>query len=201
MSAGQLSAIIRKIRWPYPEHRARFLLPCREGVPATAIGEEVGSMYQIGDKVVHPMHGAGVIDSIVRRKVNGVLREYYQLRLPADSMQVMIPTDHTAEIGVRPVIAPEEAERVMSALKSIEADMSQNWNQRYRENMVRLKSGDLLEVARVVKGLMLRDDKRGLSTGERKMLHTARRILLSELVLSQNLSYHAVEQYLDESLV
>ncbi len=162
--------------------------------------KEVGIMYKVGDKIVHPMHGAGVIDSIVSRKVNGVRRDYYQLRLPADSMQVMIPTDHTDEIGVRPVMGPGEAAQVMAALCSIQVDMSQNWNRRYRENMVRLKSGDLLEVARVVKGLMLRDGERGLSTGERKMLHSARQILLSELVLAQDLSYQCASERLDEAL-
>lgn len=157
-------------------------------------------MYQIGDKIVHPMHGAGIIDSIVSRKLNGVQREYYQMRLPAGSMLVMIPTDHTEEIGVRPVMDRDEALQVMDALSSIEVDMSQNWNHRYRENMIRLKSGDLLEVARVVKGLMLRDDERGLSTGERKMLHNAKQILISELVLSQNLSYEIVEERINKAL-
>ena len=154
---------------------------------------EVGTVYRVGDKIVHPMHGAGIIDSIVSRKMNGVQREYYQMRLPAGSMLVMIPTDHTDEIGVRPVIDQEEALHVMDALGSIEVDMSQNWNHRYRENMTRIKSGDLLEVARVVKGLMRRDVDRGLSTGGRKMLHSAKQILISEIVLSQNASYEDVE--------
>ena len=157
-------------------------------------------MYRVGDKIVHPMHGAGIIDSIVSRKLNGVQREYYQMRLPSGSMLVMIPTDHTEEIGVRPVMGREEARHVMDALGTIEVDMSQNWNHRYRENMTRLKSGDLLEVARVVKGLMLRDEQRGLSTGERKMLHSAKQILISELVLSQDLSYEAVEERINRAL-
>ena len=157
-------------------------------------------MYRVGDKIVHPMHGAGIIDSIVSRKMNGVQREYYQMRLPAGSMLVMIPTDHTDEIGVRPVIDQEEALHVMDALGSIEVDMSQNWNHRYRENMTRIKSGDLLEVARVVKGLMLRDEHRGLSTGERKMLHCATQIRISELVLSQTRSYETVEERINRAL-
>ena len=146
------------------------------------------------------MHGAGVIDSIVSRKLNGVQRDYYQMRLPTGSMLVMIPTDHTDEIGVRPVMDREEAVRIMDVLSTIEVDMSQNWNHRYRENMLRLKSGDLIEVARVVKGLMLRDDERGLSTGERKMLHSAKQILISELVLSQDLSYDVVEERINRAL-
>ena len=125
-------------------------------------------MYQIGDKVVHPMHGAGVIDSIVQRKVAGKLEDYYLLKLSVGSMTVMIPTGNTQEIGVRPIVSSEEAKNLIRALENIEVDMTQNWNRRYRENMVRLKSGDLLEVARVVKGLLLREGQRGLSNGERK---------------------------------
>ena len=109
----------------------------------------------------------------------------------------MIPTGNTQEIGVRPVVSGQEAESLIDAMEGIEVDMTQNWNRRYRENMVRLKSGDLLEVARVVKGLLLREDQRGLSTGERKMLHTAKQILISELVLAQSLPYKTVEENID----
>lgn len=162
--------------------------------------KEVGSVYQVGDKIVHPMHGAGIIDSIVSRKLNGVRREYYQMRLPAGSMLVMIPTDHTEEIGVRPVMDAAAALRVMEELGSIEVEMPQNWNHRYRENMDRLKSGNLIEVARVIKGLMRREGQRGLSTVERKMLHSAKQILISELVLSQGLSYEVVEERINRAL-
>ena len=157
-------------------------------------------MYQIGDKVVHPMHGAGVIDSIVQRKVAGKLEDYYLLKLSVGSMTVMIPTGNTQEIGVRPIVSDKEAEDLISAMENIEVDMTQNWNRRYRENMVRLKSGDLLEVARVVKGLLRRDSQRGLSNGERKMLHTAKQILISELVLAQSLPYDAVESSINSLL-
>ncbi len=157
-------------------------------------------MYQIGDKVVHPMHGAGIIDSIVQRKVDGKQQDYYLLRLSGGSMMVMIPTNNTAEIGVRPVISKQEASVILRAMEHIEVEMTSNWNQRYRENMLRLKSGDLLEVARVVKGLMLREGQKGLSTGERKMLHTAKQILVSELVLAQSLPYKTVEEKIDQVL-
>ena len=157
-------------------------------------------MYQIGDKVVHPMHGAGVIDSIVQRKVAGKLEDYYLLKLSVGSMTVMIPTGNTQEIGVRPILSSEEAKSLIQALENIEVDMTQNWNRRYRENMVRLKSGDLLEVARVVKGLLLRESQRGLSNGERKMLRTAKQILISELVLAQSLPYETVEDNIDTVL-
>lgn len=150
-------------------------------------------MYQIGDKIVHPMHGAGVIDDIVSKKMNGVLRDYYNLKLPTGTMMVLIPTDHSDEIGVRPIVDAQRADEIIEILRSIEVDMTQNWNHRYRENMIRLKSGDLMEVARVVKSLMLRDNARGLSTGERKMLHSAKQILISELVLAKECSYEDME--------
>ena len=157
-------------------------------------------MFQVGDKIAHPMHGAGVIDSIVEKKINGVVRSYYVLKLPVGGMMVMIPTENCKEIGVRPVIDKAQGDRVIAAFPNIEVDMTQNWNQRYRENMLRLKSGDLLEVARVIKGLSARDAKRGLSTGERKMLHAAKQILISELVLSTSQSYEDVEHELDTAL-
>ncbi|MBS6215469.1 MAG: CarD family transcriptional regulator [Clostridiales bacterium] len=157
-------------------------------------------MFQVGDKIVHPMHGAGVIDSIVQKKVNGVLREYYILKLPLNGMLVMIPTHNSEEIGVRPIVVGEEADRVIAAIPGMDVEMDSNWNRRYRENMLRLKSGDLLEVARVVKGLVRRDGERGLSTGERKMLHSAKQILISEIVLSQDSSYEAVEARIDSAL-
>ena len=136
-----------------------------ESVTGRCVPEEVGIMFQVGDKIVHPMHGAGVVDSIVQKKVNGVVREYYILKLPVGGMLVMIPTANSEEIGVRPVCEESEADRVLAAMPEIEVDMTQNWNRRYRENMTRLKSGDLLEVARVVKGLMLRDEERGAFNG------------------------------------
>lgn len=157
-------------------------------------------LYQVGDKVVHPMHGAGVIDSIVRKKLNGVTRDYYTLKLPVGSMVVLIPTDHIAEIGVRPIMTAAEVDAALDAMRGIEAEMTANWSRRYRENMLRIKSGDLLEVARVVKGLMRRDEERGLSTAERKMLHSARQILISELVLSQDANYEDMASRLDQAL-
>ena len=157
-------------------------------------------MYQIGDKVVHPMHGAGVIDSIVRKKVAGKVQDYYLLKLSTGSMMVMIPTEHSDEIGVRPVVSGQEATHILSEMEDIQVDMTSNWNQRYRENMLRIKSGNLLEVAKVVKGLMYRETQKGLSTGERKMLHSAKQILISELVLSKSISYEGAEQALDTAL-
>jgi len=152
------------------------------------------ALFSVGDRIAHPMHGAGIIDSIVKRKVDGAEKDYYVLKLPVGDMLVMIPVDSTDSIGVRPIVEPDEAEKILRAIAEIEVNMTQNWNKRYRENMLKIKSGDLLEVAAVIKGLMLRDTDRGLSTGERKMLHSAKQILISEIVLSESSSYEEVEQ-------
>ena len=128
------------------------------------------------------------------------MRGYYILKLPNRPMGVMIPTDSSDEIGVRPVVDQEQADRVLAAIPTIQVEMTSNWNHRYRENMERMKSGDLFEVARVIKGLTARDRKRGLSTGERKMLHAARQILISEIVLSKSVSYESVEEALNTAL-
>lgn len=157
-------------------------------------------MFRVGDKIVHPMHGAGIVDEIVTRKVNGVLRDYYSLRLPVGGMLVMIPTENCGEIGVRAVLTAEEADRVLGEIAGIQVELEPNWNQRYRENMLRLKSGDLLEVAKVVKCLMLRDSRRGLSTGERKMLHSAKQILVSEISMAQDIPYGEAELRINKAL-
>lgn len=158
-------------------------------------------MFQVGDKVVHPMHGAGIVDSIVQKKVDGVVQDYYIMKLPNRSMVVMIPIENSDKIGIRPIVDQEKADQVLKALHTLKVEMTSNWNRRYRENLERLKSGDLLEVAHVVKGLTERDSKRGLSTGERKMLHAARQILISEIVMSKNQSYENIVQELDAALV
>lgn len=156
--------------------------------------------FRVGDRIAHPLHGAGVIDKIEKRKSDGKEREYYVLKLPVGGMLVMIPTELSDNIGVRPIVKPDEAESIMNSIPDIEINMTQNWNKRYRENMIRIKSGDLMEVAAVVKGLMSRDTARGLSTGERKMLHSAKQILISELVLSQSSSYEEVEKRLNTAM-
>lgn len=157
-------------------------------------------MYCVGDYIAHPMHGAGVIDKIESKKINGTVREYYVMKIPVGGMLVMIPTETSDSIGVRPIINAKEAESIINAIKGLEVNMTQNWNRRYRENMLRIKSGDLMEVAAVIKGLVSRETEKGLSTGERKMLHSAKQILISEIVLSQHSSYEEVEERLNLAL-
>ena len=157
-------------------------------------------MFQIGDKVVHPMHGAGIVESIVQKEVNGVTREYYILKLPVRSMVVMVPTEHSGEIGVRPVVGSAEADRILASVSQLPVEAVSSGNRRYRMNMERMKSGNLFEVARVVKSLILRENDRGLSTGERKMLHAAKQILISELVMSKDSSYEDMEEQINIAL-
>lgn len=157
-------------------------------------------MFQIGDYIVHPMHGAGVIESVVTKKISGQQRDYYVLKLPVGDMVVMVPVAGCENIGVRSIISKSEAENIFESFKELEVSMTRNWNKRYRENMDKIKSGNLLDVASVVKGLMCRDNERGLSTGERKMLHSAKQILISELVIATETDYDGVEQRLYASL-
>ena len=152
-------------------------------------------MYLVGDKVVHPMHGAGVIEGITEERVSGRKASYYVFRMPVGGLVLKIPTDNCGSVGVRTLSSVEEIEQVLAQIPEMDADMTTNWNHRYRENMQRIKSGDLLEVARVIKGLMWRDAQRkGLSNGERKMLHTARQIFISEIVLAEDVVYAAAEE-------
>ena len=150
-------------------------------------------MYQIGDKIVHPMHGAGVIDSVVEEKISGKLIQFYVFKMPISGLTLKIPTANTEVIGIRDILPVSEIEAVIARIPSLGVDMTANWNHRYRENMERIKSGDLIEVSGVIKALMHRDNERGLSNGERKMLHSAKQILISEIVLSEGMEYSAAE--------
>ena len=157
-------------------------------------------MFSIGDLVVHPMHGAGVIDDIVRERVAGTTKEYYVFKMPMGGLILKIPTENSQAIGIRKVISKAEADELLEAIPSIAVEHNANWNKRYQENLLRLKSGDLREVAQVIKGLMRRDTLRGLSTGERKMLHSVKQIMISELVLVLGSEYKSVEGQLDHAM-
>jgi len=146
------------------------------------------------------MHGAGIIERIESKKIGGTVREYYVVKIPVGGMMVMIPTESSDSIGVRPIIDSKQAEGILSAIPKMKVEMTQNWNRRYRENMIRIKSGNLMEVAAVIKGLAGRESERGLSTGERKMLLSAKQILISELVLSQESTYEEMEKRLGLAL-
>ncbi|MGI6081808.1 MAG: CarD family transcriptional regulator [Limnochordia bacterium] len=157
-------------------------------------------MYEIGDKVVYPMHGAGIIEAIEEQEILGETRRYYVMRMPLGDMKVMVPMDNVEELGVRQIVSAEEVESVLDVLRGERSKMPQNWNRRYRANLEKIKTGDIYEVAEVVRNLSIRDREKGLSTGERKMLDSAKQILVSELVLSQDSSQDEVEAMLQELL-
>ena len=150
-------------------------------------------MYSIGDSVVYPLHGAGVIEAIEEHEVAGQVHSYYAMRIPLGDMKVLIPVEGAEKIGVRNLISAQEADKVIEEFKVVETDANRNWNKRFRENMVKIKSGNIYEVASVVKSLMMRDKSKGLSTGERKMLSNAKQILISEIVISKNTTYEAID--------
>lgn len=154
-------------------------------------------MFEIGDKVVYPMHGAGIIESIEEREILGEKQSYYVLKFPVGDMKVMIPTTNVEQIGIREVVSDEEVDKVVEFLSNDQSHMSSNWNKRYRQNMEKIKSGDIYEVAEVVRNLMLRDREKGLSTAERKMLTNARQILISEIVLSKDADEAEVTALID----
>ena len=145
-------------------------------------------MFKIGDKVVYPMHGAGVIESIEEKEVLGETKKYYVLRLPVGDMKVMIPVANYKDVGLRQVIDDDGVQRVFRILSEQSSTMSANWNRRYRANLEKIKSGNIYEVAEVVRNLVTRDKEKGLSSGERKMLENARQILISELVLATEMN-------------
>ncbi|MDN5325359.1 MAG: CarD family transcriptional regulator [Moorella sp. (in: firmicutes)] len=157
-------------------------------------------MFKVGDKVVYPMHGAGVIEAIEDREVLGKKRKYYILRLPLGDMKVMIPLESEQAVGLREVIDEKEIQEVIKILKEPESNGNGNWNRRYRTNLEKMRSGNIYQLAEVVGNLSRREHDRGLSTGERKMLENARQMLISELALARNAEKNQVENMLEKLL-
>jgi len=154
-------------------------------------------MFNLGDKVVYPMHGAGVIDSMEVKEILGEVRNYFVLKMPIGEMKLMIPVDNVNNIGLRNIIDKDAVDRVIDILKQGAVLNDSNWNKRYRDNMLKMKSGDIFEVAQVVRDLTFRDKEKGLSTGEKKMLLSAKQMLISEIALSINQDGQGVQDYLD----
>ncbi len=154
-------------------------------------------MFSVGDRVVYPMHGAGVIEAIEEKEILGAIKKYYVMKLPLGEMKVLIPIDNIAQVGLRGVIEKDEVSQVFVILQGDQPELSTNWNRRYRDHLEKIKSGNIYEVAEVVRNLMLRDREKGLSTGESKMLDTARQILISELILVQGRESAEITSVLD----
>lgn len=157
-------------------------------------------MFKVGDKVVYPMHGAGIIEAIEDREVLGQRKKYYVLRLPISDMKVLVPCDNQESSGLREVMSEQAFQEVLKVLRSRKSSTVKNWNHRYRMNMEKIRSGNIIELAEVVRSLSDRDREKGLSTGERKMLENARQILLSEIILARNLEIDQANSFLDEVL-
>lgn len=157
-------------------------------------------MYSVGDKVLYPTHGAGVIDSIEEKTVLGKKTSYYTMKMPGGDMKVMIPIESADASGLRRVISKSEAEEVIKKLASDEPCESSSWNRRFRENSEKIRSGDVYLVASVVKSLTKRERERGLSTGEKKMLSDSKQIFISELALSLDKTKEEVSEMIEKSI-
>lgn len=157
-------------------------------------------MFKVGDNIVYPMHGAGTIESIEEKEILGEKQKYYIMKMPVGDIKVMVPTKNAELIGVRDVIGNADAKNVLDVLSAAPTDMSSNWSKRYRDNQDKMKSGDICEVADVVRNLAFRAKVKPLATGEKKMLNSAKQILVSELVLAEAMDQTRVESLIDERL-
>ncbi len=158
-------------------------------------------MFKVGEKVVYPVHGAGVIESIEQQEVLGETRSYYVLKLSTGGLKVLVPVDGVEHAGLRSNCSCTVLEEVRQILCADPGPWEDNWNRRYRTNMDKIKSGDIKEIAEVVRNLTLRDMGRGLSSGEKKMLDNAKKILISEIVLAKSITPEDAAEQLHELFV
>ena len=156
-------------------------------------------MFKVGDKIVYPMHGAGVIETIEERSILDEKQSYYIIKMPGE-VKVMVPTAKAEEIGVRNIIDKETAGKVINVLEQDSTEMSMKWNKRYRDNVEKRKSGDIFEVADIVRNLSFKQKDKGLSTTEKKKLLNAKQILVSELVLAESKGKEEVEQLVENKI-
>ncbi len=157
-------------------------------------------MYQIGDRILYPMHGAGIITSIEKREILGSVKDYYILHVPCGDMQVMIPIENCDMIGVRPVVSEEKIGEAVEVLHGQSSRMTGNWNKRYRENMEKIKTGDICLVAEIVRNLTRVDRESRISAGEKKMLTNVRKILQSEIMLVLNIDEQEARQMIEDAI-
>ena len=156
-------------------------------------------MFYVGDKVVYPMHGAGIIESIEERSILDETQSYYIIKMPGE-VKVMVPTAKAEEVGVRSIIDKASADKVIHVLEQESTEMSMNWNKRYRDNMEKMKTGNIYEVADIVRNLSFKQKEKGLSTGEKKMLLNAKQILVSELVLAEQKELDEIESIVEDKI-
>ena len=174
----------------------------REIVPmgvALLGGDTEVNLFLTGDQICYPMHGIGVVEAIEERTVLEKTAQYYVLRFVAGKMTALVPVDSAEQVGLRAIIPFNECECVINYLKETPCPESENWNQRYRDNYAKLRGGNIYDVADVVKCLKKRDSGKGLSAGERKMLLTARQVLLAELATSSGRNEEELENIMEAS--
>ena len=157
-------------------------------------------MFDLGDKVVYPHHGAAEIVSKEKRVVKGEEKEYLVLRVHQGDLTVLVPSENVELVGVRDVTSQEGLEKVFGVLRMPYAEDPANWSRRFKANTEKLSSGDVIKVAEVVRDLWRRSQKRPLSTGEKSMLHRARVQLISEIALAERTDEARAEEILDEVL-
>ena len=173
-------------------------LPLRELFGASFVRSAMP--FAVGDKVVYPHHGAAIIEGKEKRVFEEKKTDYFVLRITYGDLKVSIPVDKAEEIGLRDVINDEEVEEVFAVLRKKEARMPTNWSRRFKNHVEKLKSGDIYQVAEVVRNLSLREADKGLSAGEKRMLARARQILVSELTFALNVDEETAESRLDDVL-
>jgi len=157
--------------------------------------------FRVGDKVVYPHHGAAIIESVENKELFGEKRKYYILKLAYGDLTLMVPTDSTDEVGLRQITPAKEVPKVLKVLRKNEPTTNTtNWSRRFKANVEKLRSGDIYQVADVVRSLHQRDKEKGLAAGEKRMLTKARQILVSELTFSKNCNEEDAEKMLDEVL-
>jgi len=156
--------------------------------------------FDVGDKVVYPHHGAATIERREKMEAFGETKEYLVLRLAYGDLTLKVPADNTDSVGLREVINDEEVEEVFAVLRKKEARMPTNWSRRFKNHVEKLKSGDVYQVAEVVRNLSLRDKEKGLSAGEKRMLAKARQILTSELTFALGVDEEEAQRRLDSEL-
>ncbi len=157
-------------------------------------------MYKVGDKVVYPHHGAGTVVKREKREILGEKREYLTIKILHNDMTVNVPAENAELVGLRKVIDEEAVKKVVKYLTSGGTEMPKNWNRRFKHNRDKMKTGDIYELAEVVRNLALRDGEKGLSTGEKQMYVKAKKILASELMYAKNMSEEEALEWLEETL-
>ena len=159
--------------------------------------EVVHIEFEIGDNVVYPHHGAGKVIRKEQKEILGERREYLTIKILHNDMTVMVPTENAALAGLRRVIDEETVEKVLNVLRDDVSEMPKNWNRRFKHNRDKIKTGDIYELAEVVRNLALRENEKGLSSGEKQMYTRAKKILASELMYALDKDEDEAEQYLD----